>query len=509
MKKPNIVLFVAEDLDFEGVNCYDPAATGYSGLIQARNRYASEYFQPVRSMLTPTIDYLSGDGAQFTNYYCAAPVCTPSRYTIMTGRFPERSREFVEKNQGAPATIWFNTPVCPGETLLPKALKDAGYETAIFGKWHNYPSEAGQELRRLYYGFPEDSTWADPAAREAVAAGQKFACEYLTRPEFGWDVAERIYYDNPEPYLPTELSSHNIDWVAEGAVNYLRGRAQSDKPFFAYVAVSIPHSRYSGRRFAEANPLSSAGGLLEEPPRVMASREQIRARVRAAGLPDSACEGLWLDEAVKAVYQAACAAAPEEETLFIFTTDHPTGGKGSVHLGRIPLIFHWPGRISPMPPQNCLLSEADLAPTILELAGCPVPAEMAQDGRSFAGLLLGNASAGRDSILMELVNSRAVVARGFKYIANRLPDDGEKTRKDWQSVGWLAQNPTNKESVWWHLDDCFPCYFDGDELYDLEADPLEQHNLAGRPEYRSILSGLQEELRRQLAALPHPFGEFR
>lgn len=51
MKKPNIVLFVAEDLDFEGVNCYDPAATGYSGLIQARNRYASEYFQPVRSML--------------------------------------------------------------------------------------------------------------------------------------------------------------------------------------------------------------------------------------------------------------------------------------------------------------------------------------------------------------------------------------------------------------------------------------------------------------------------
>lgn len=506
MKKPNIVLFVAEDLDFEGVNCYDPAATGYSGLIQHRNRYASEYFQPVRAMLTPTIDWLAGDGVPFTNYYCSAPVCTPSRYTIMTGRFPERSHALTDCSK--PATIWFNTPVCPGETLLPKALKEGGYETAIFGKWHNYPAEAGKELHRLYSSFPEDSSWEDPGVREAIAAGQKYACDYLTRPEFGWDVAERIYYDNPEPYLPVEISSHNIDWVAEGAVNYLRNRPKSGKPFFTYVAVSIPHSRYNGRRFAEANPLSSAAGLLEEPPHVMASREQIRARVRAAGLPDSACEGLWLDEAVKAVYHAACAAAPEEETLFIFTTDHPTGGKGSVHLGRIPLIFHWPGHIDPAAPQDCLLSEVDLAPTILELAQCPIPKEMAQDGASFAKLLLEGAPAGRESALIELVNSRAVVAHGFKYIANRLPDDSAETRSAWESVGWLAQNPTAKESVWWHLDDCFPHYFDGDELYDLTTDPLEQHNLAGRPEYAEILSKMKEELRRQLERLPHPFAEF-
>lgn len=505
MGKPNIVLFVAEDLDFEGVNCYDAAQTGYSGLIAENNRYASSYFQPVRAMLTPTIDYLSGDGVQCQNYYCAAPVCTPARYTIMTGRFPERSGEFVAKNGGRPATIWFNTPVSAGETLLPKALKAAGYQTAIFGKWHNFPSEAGRELHRLYHAFPEDSTWDDPAAREGVAAGQKYACDYLTSHDFGWDKAERIYHDNPEPYLPAELSSHNIDWVVEGAVNHLKSLSGSGHPAFTYVAVSIPHSRYSGRRFAEANPLSSAGGLLEKPPAVMASREQIRKRVRAAGLPDSACEGLWLDEAVKAVYHAALAAAPAEETLFIFTTDHPTGGKGSVHLGRIPLIFHWPGRIPASAPLEALLSETDLASTILELAGCPIPEEMQRDGRSFAPLLTGGDYRPRESVMMELVNSRAVVAGGFKYIANRLPDSDPQALRDWKAVGWLADNPTNKKEVWWHLDDCYPGYFDADELYDLETDPLEQHNLAGRAEYAEILARMQERLKQELAKLPHPF----
>ena len=131
MKRPNIVLFLAEDLDYEGLNCYDAAATGYTGLIHAGNSYAGETEVPTQGMLTPTIDTMAGNGAMFESYYCASPICTPARYSVLTGRFPERSPELIQEAGGKPATIWFNTPIMPGETLLPKQLKQSGYHTAI------------------------------------------------------------------------------------------------------------------------------------------------------------------------------------------------------------------------------------------------------------------------------------------------------------------------------------------------------------------------------------------
>ena len=216
MKHPNIVLFLAEDLDFEGLNCYNPETTGYTGLIRARNPFASSTQKPTGRLLTPAIDSMAGDGVMFTNYYCTSPICTPARYTVMTGRFPERSPEHGELFGNGPSTVWFNSPVCPGETLIPKALKTAGYQTAIFGKWHNYPLPVRNELNRLYHAFPEEASWEDPEVKKRVHEGYQYAVDYLKNNDYGWDTVDRIYYENPEPYLPVSISSHNIDWVIEG-----------------------------------------------------------------------------------------------------------------------------------------------------------------------------------------------------------------------------------------------------------------------------------------------------
>ena len=109
--RPNIVLFVAEDLDYEGLNCYDAAQTGYTGVIQAGNpNLPDEYV--VDGMLTPTIDQLAESGFRSTNYYCVSAICTPSRYAILTGRYPERNPHFCQmyppKTQ---ANIFFNIGV--------------------------------------------------------------------------------------------------------------------------------------------------------------------------------------------------------------------------------------------------------------------------------------------------------------------------------------------------------------------------------------------------------------
>ena len=525
MKRPNIVLFLAEDLDYEGLNCYDAVATGYTGLIHAGNSYAGETEVPTQEMLTPTIDTMAGNGAMFESYYCASPICTPARYSVLTGRFPERSPELIQEAGGKPATIWFNTPIMPGETLLPKQLKQSGYHTAIFGKWHNYPTEVYNQIYDQYTSFPDTATWDDPEAQKAVRRGYQMAADYLRGETFGWDVAERIYYENPEIIYPYELSCQNIDWVVEGAVSFIREQREEEQPFFAYVAVSLPHSRYNGERFSNANLRSSPAGLLEDIPSVMSTREEIRARVKAAGLPDDACEGLWLDEAVKAIHKAVCEIGKEQETCFIFTTDHPTAGKGSCHLGRIPLIFYWPGTIEALPPQRQLLSEVDLTPTILEMAGCPLAPDTVLDGRSFWNLLRRQPFRERESVMMEVVNSRAIVKDGFKYIANRLPGRSieevnlflarelhsanrfshppmdEETA--WKTVGWFAI--PERDYMFWNLDRLFPDYFDKDQLYDLRSDPLEQHNLAEKPHYKAILKEMQEEMKRQLANMPNPF----
>lgn len=510
MKHPNIVLFLAEDLDFEGLNCYNPETTGYTGLIRARNPFASSTQKPTGRLLTPAIDSMAGDGVMFTNYYCTSPICTPARYTVMTGRFPERSPEHGEIFGNGPSTVWFNSPVCPGETLIPKALKTAGYQTAIFGKWHNYPLPVRNELNRLYHAFPEEASWEDPEVKKRVHEGYQYAVDYLKNNDYGWDTVDRIYYENPEPYLPVSISSHNIDWVIEGADDYIRSRTGQTDPFFAYIAVSIPHSRYSGKRFREANPLSSPAGLLDRPPHVLPPRHQIRERILTAGMAESACEGLWLDEAVKAIRNAIDAIGATEDTCFIFTTDHPTAGKGSCHLGRIPLIMFWPHHLEGGGTLSHLLSETDLAPTILELAGCNVPPDMRLDGHSFAGLLQPHISSWtpRSNVLMENVNSKAVIQDGYKYIANRLPGRNALESELCGRTGWLAEQIGGHDGIWWNLDLLFPAYFDEDQLYNIEMDPMEQHNLASDPKNRTLLHSMQTTLSQELRKLPHPFGEF-
>lgn len=508
MKRPNIVLFLAEDLDFEGLNCYNQNLTGYTGLIREGNPFAVRYHEPTGRLLTPTIDSLAGEGLLFTNYYCTSPICTPARYTVMTGRYPERSKEHTEKFGEGPSTVWFNSPISPGDTLLPRVLKSAGYHTGIFGKWHNFPEDAREELDRLYHDFPQNAGWEDPYVQKSIAAGYQYAVDYLTHNDFGWDVADRIYYENPEPYLPEVLNSHNIDWVIEGADAYIRSQAGKEDPFFAYIAVSIPHSRYSAKRFQESNPLSSPAGLLEKAPTILPSREKIRKRIEAAGMPESACEGLWLDEAFKAIVKAVNAIGAAEDTCIIFTTDHPTAGKGSCHLGRIPLILYWPHHIEGGEIRSQLLSETDLAPTILDIAGCTPPPDMLLDGRSFSPTFTSDTVKMRENVLMENVNSRAIVSGKYKYIANRLPGRSEEEEELCGLVGWLAYQIGTRRTMWWNLDDIFPNYFDADELYDMEADPLEQRNLISDPKQQKVAAMLRKELALALSKLPHPFGEF-
>ena len=253
--------------------------------------------------------------------------------------------------------------------------------------------------------------------------------------------------------------------------------------------------------------------MLDKAPDVFKSRQEIIAAVQEAGLPDYAREGYWLDEGVRAVLEKLEEIGATDDTCFIFTTDHPTAGKETCNLGRIPLIVRWPGMIEPGFESDHLLAQTDLAPTILDIAGCLIPEDMRLDGRSFKGLLKGAAlNAHRDKVLMEVVNSRGIVSGQWKYIANRLPE-ALKATVDLPRAGWFGSNYYDntrfRDAVSHQVDKLFPHYFDEDQLYDLEVDPCEQKNLAADPAYAAILTEMKEKLRVELDRLPHVFGEFR
>lgn len=510
-KRPNIVLFVAEDLDYEGVNCYDPAETGLTGVIQAGNPNFPEVVV-TDGLLTPTMDRFAEEGFKSTNYYCVSSICTPARYTILTGRYPERNPHFCEMYPpNTQANIFFNIGMTSDETNLAKVLQENGYRTGMSGKWHNFPQHIKLRLKDLNDAIPEEADPRDPDVQKAIQVWYETAVSYLQN-GFGWDFVDRVYYDNPEPFHPRAINSHNLEWIIEGALNFLEQNRDSEEPFFLYVPVTTPHARYRGNIFDMYDPLATSAGMLDEAPNVMMSRDEIVARVAEAGLPDHAREGLWLDEGFHAVLRKLAEIGEEDNTCVIFTTDHPTAGKENCHLGRIPFMARWPGKIDPGTKSNNLLSETDLASTILDMAGCDIPEDMGLDGQSFLPHLLDEAvETPRENVLLEVVNTRAIVSGKWKYIANRWPDYLPAIA-DIQETGWFGavsyDNEVFRDGVPHQADKLWPAYFQADQLYDIETDPLEQHNLAQDPAFADVLAEMKQKLRSELMKLPHAFGEF-
>lgn len=506
-KRPNIVVFVAEDLDYEGVNCFDSAQTGYTGIVRSGNQ-AADWPRPLGRMLTPSIDRLARDGVLGTNYYCVSAICTPARYSILTGRYPERSAEFCRNHPpGTHANVWFNTSICRDESNIARVLQTDGYRTGFIGKWHNWPAELKAWLAPHYYDNDPDGDPRDPEIQSVISEAYDAAVEHLAS-GYGWDVVDRLYFDNPEPFTPDILSGHNLDWTVEGACDFLDDCEHREEPFFLYVAATVPHSRYSARSFANNDPRASAAGLLDNPPDVMPSRRNMMDRAAAAGLEEDAVEGVWLDDGVAAIRSKLRDIGEADNTCFVFTTDHPTAGKGTTHLGRIPLVINWPGRIQPGTICHDLLAETDLTPTLLDIAGCDIPPEMQTDGHSFkAALTAESQHSQRKEVLLEVGHSRAIVTDNWKLIANRLPVEDSRNEQDLHHVSWQNVSPDAPSSVKWSADRLFPAYFDADHLYDLENDPMEQNNLVGDREHAEVTCELRDALSQALQKLPHSFGE--
>ena len=478
--------------------------------------------------LTPHMDRLATEGVTFRRGYVSSSVCTPARYTCLTGRYASRARSRNFLNATSPegqTCVQWNVDIRPGDPTLPKALRKAGYATGFVGKWHNgAPAETRKRLQKVR----PDADPADADVSANLRAAQDALHQYVR--SCGFDYAEAVNLGNFGAHPCRALRYHNQEWITHGALEFIdRNR---DRPFFLYLATSLLHGP-SPLKSLQADPRITHAGLLEKPPNVQPSRENVLRRTRAAGIHPNLAAATWLDDGIGAVLQRLDKLHLTDNTLVIFLSDHGVErGKGSCYEGgvRTPIVIRWPGRAKPRA-CDALVQNIDFAPTILDACRADPPPETPLDGKSLLPLLAGTAKKVHDSLYFEIGYTRAVVTDRWKYLAFRIPPSRQLTAAQRQKVSQrYAQRKTSREDKAFkptpdaplsHMG--FPggqstergnairryagVYHDADQLFDLQTDPGETTNLATTPAHHDTLERMRALLRKHLAGVPGTFAE--
>ena len=423
--KPNIVVILADDLGYADLSCYG-----------------------TKDLQTPNIDNLAAGGMRFDNFYANCPVCSPTRVSLLTGRYPDLVgvpgviRTHITNNFGY---------LSEHALLLPRLLKEAGYHTAIIGKWHlglaspNTPNERGFDHFAGFLGDMMD--------------------DYYTHRRHGFNYM-RLNDKEIDP------KGHATDLFTQWAIEYIgqrarrpdsrretRGRAKSTQPFFLYLAYNAPHA-----------PV--------QPPEIWLQK----VRNRQTNISDKRAALVALieqmDDGVGKVLAALKDGGLGDNTLIFFTSDNGgqlnlgasngplTGGKGQMYEGgiRVPACAVWPDRIKPGSRTDRVVLTMDLLPTICQAIRVKMEHEI--DGRSILPTLLGKAQPAEDRVLF-WVRREGGNFGGRAFYAARHGDFK------------LLQNGP----------------FEPPQLYNLTDDPKEEHPLDKKhPMYQELFDALRDHI---------------
>ncbi len=516
--RPNIVLIMTDD--------QSPITERLPGLNEphAFGPYGGQVF-------TPHIDSMAAEGIRFDRANVATTVCTASRYNFLTGRYATRSLGplFIEAyppgTMSRPGNI---VELDPPGTLpnLPQLLQTAGYRTGFVGKSHIIHHERLRNPDKWEsFGlrtYPPDADPYDPAVSAALAHNHAKWTEWMK--PYGFDFVDGMYSANLlEQYLDAN-NRHNLEWTVSKALEFLEGSRDEDQPFFLYFATTIPHGPAPYQNKSGKYPFGLDGDIRITPEGIswdsysfMPSRAKIRAQNAAAGFPEDVAYMTWFDAGVGAILQKLRDIGADENTLVIVTSDHGSWRKGKATLYegglRVPMIARWPASQQTGRTYDNLISSIDFAPTMLDLAGITPPANTV-DGRSYRAVLEGSDAPIRDVVFAEMGWARAVKTARWKYIAVRYPAEVQnKIALGKKFKGWKDSPPLDRpyqsrnSNLGFFAAKHNPHYFESDQLFDLAADPAEEHNVIA--EHPKVVSDLRQRMEAWLRGFPNrPFGEF-
>lgn len=414
----NVIFIVADDLGYADLGCYGGRAADFGAV-------------------SPNIDRLAAQGMRFTRGYANSPVCSPTRFALMTGRYQYRLRGAAEEpiNSRSRGSATLGMP--PEHPTLPSMLRDAGWRTALIGKWHlGYPPHFGP--RRSGY-----DTFYGP-----MSGG----VDYFTH------CSSNGQHDLFENEAETDDVGYLTDLISDRAVTWLEEVARSGEPFLLSLHYTAPHwpweTRDDGHCAAEVkdNLFHLDGGNIHTYRRMIHH----------------------MDEGIGRVMATLKAHGIADDTLVIFTSDNGgerfsdnwplVGGKMDLTEGgiRVPWIARWPRVIGPgrVSAQHCMTM--DWTATILEAAGVTPSAAHALDGVSMLPVLGGGPEFSRPMYWrMKHRGQRALrdgrwkylVVDGHEYLFDIEADERERSNRAHREglrlealrEQWLAWNATMPE----------------------------------------------------------------
>lgn len=422
---PNIVFFLADDLGWRDLGCY-----------------GSRFYE------TPNIDGLAASGVRFTQAYAACPVCSPTRASILTGKYPVRLRvtDYISPRGANQPEAWKrNTALLPAsyedrmplaELTLAEALREDGYATFFAGKWHLGPEGFWPENQGFQFnkgGFEDGGPWG----------GKNYFSPYGN---------PNLPDGPPGEHLPDRLASETIRFIAE----------HRDAPFLAYLSFYSVHTPLMARQDLEKKYVARAAKLAFAGPRFVQEGYREARQVQDHAIYGGMVEAL--DAAVGRVLRAIESNGLGARTIVVFMSDNgglstsegsPTAniplraGKGWLYEGGIrePMLIRVPGVTKPGTVADTPVTSVDFYPTLLELAGLPARPSQHVDGRSLAPLLQGEGF------------ERGPLFWHYPHYGNQGGAPGAAVREGvWKLIKWYEDSST--------------------ELFHLGSDPGERYDLA-------------------------------
>ena len=276
---------------------------------------------------TPHIDKLASESVYFSRAYATSSVCTPSRFTCLTGMYASRATHDYFRNdisrEGQTSVKW-NTYLEQENMTIGRALQEAGYATGIAGKWHNGSGGTWWDLPKQ---IPANADPADPHVAALLKREQEKLQAWIRT--LGFDYAEAISLGNygSQPHIHA-LRYHNQEWITKAALDFIEQNKQ--KPFYLYMATTLMHGP-SPIKSLKADPRSTHGGLLDEPVDVQPSRQSVIERAKANGVKsEQLYAATWLDDGIGAVMNKLDELGLAENTMVFYFNDHGAeGGKAS------------------------------------------------------------------------------------------------------------------------------------------------------------------------------------
>lgn len=341
-KSPNILIIYVDDMGYNDLGCYGAKDPGIK---------------------TPNIDQLAAQGIRFTNYLSASNVCSPSRASMLTGRYPQRNGLPVTPgpNDNPGFELWNEHVGLPlSEITIPELLKTQGYATAAFGKWH---------LGKM----------------DGFGPRQQGFDEYIGRLHNFHIGRAGTWYHN-EDSVEEIMFSQAHQKLTDATIAFMERQQQNEKPFFIYLSHYLVHGPWSPNKEFCTD---------EE----WASYQEKKGKMNPKVFPAMVRE---LDYHVGLVLQKLEDLNIENETIIIFASDNGpwlpvgsafpfSGGKYQTLEGghRVPAIIRWPQKIQAGQVSNQLVSALDILPTIAAATKISLPIDRKYDGYNLLPLISG------------------------------------------------------------------------------------------------------------------------